>query len=187
MIAVIDETTPEVDGAILYTVVSAVVIADVAEARLALANVLPDRKRPFHWNQEGPTARAAMVDCLEDIGVVGRAHVVQCGRRSQERARRVSMDATIGALLFDGCSEVLIETRDEASDGRDRAAILDLLRRAGRSGELRYDWVDKSEPLVWIADAIGGAVREHLTGAEPEWYEPMTAAASVTIEWGRIG
>lgn len=60
MIAVIDETTPEVDGSILYTVVSAVLIADVAEARLALDAVLPDRKRPFHWNQEGPTGAIAL-------------------------------------------------------------------------------------------------------------------------------
>jgi hypothetical protein len=47
--------------------------------------------------------------------------------------------------------------------------------------------VDKSEPLVWIADAIGGAVREYLTNVEPAWYEPVTVATSLTIEWSRIG
>lgn len=186
MIAVIDETTPEVDGAILYTVVSAVLIADAVEARKVLAEVVPGRVRPFHWNEEGPVARRAMVDCLDAIGVVARAHVVQCGRRGQERARRVGMEATVSVLLEEGCSDLLIESRDEAGDGRDRAAILDLLRRENRPGELNYSWVTKTESLVWVADAIGGAVREHLTGSEPEWYEPVASASGLTIDWGRI-
>lgn len=33
---------------------------------------------------------------------------------------------------------------------------------------IRYDWRTKDEPLLWIADAISGAVSEHLTGKDDD-------------------
>lgn len=188
MIAVVDETTPELAGAVLYTVVSAVLIADEVTAMDALASVLPaGRKRPFHWNQEGPQAREAMRNCIETVGVVGRAVVVQCGRRTQERARAVALADTVQHLLGEGCSEMLIESRSNAGDGRDRAVILDQLRLQETPGRLAYDWRPKQEPLIWIADAVGGAVREHLLGTEAARFEPIREATDLTIEYRALG
>lgn len=42
---------------------------------------------------------------------------------------------------------------------------------------------DLDEPLIWIADAICGAVREHLLGAEPAWFEPIRCVTDLTIEY----
>lgn len=188
MIAVVDETSPEVAGGILYTVVSAVLIADEVSAKEAVSEVLgPARKRPFHWNQEGPVAREAMRDCIETLGVVGRAVVVQCGRRSQERARAVAMSDTVRHLLDEGCSDLLIESRSSIGDGRDAAVILDTLRVAGAAGSLSYEWRTKDEPLIWIADAVGGAVREHLLGEPSEWFEPIRVVTDLAIEYRSMG
>lgn len=184
MIAVVDETTPEVAGGILYAVVSVVLIADAVQAKEELATVLPQgRTQPFHWNKEGPRAREAMRVCIEQVGAVGRAMVVQCGRKSQEPARAVALGATIRHLLGEGCSELFIESRAIAGDTRDRAVILDELAAAKAPGALQYEWRTKSEPLLWIADAVGGAVREHLSGGASQWYEPIRAATDLEIEY----
>lgn len=49
MIAVVDETNPEVGGGLLYSVVAGVIIDEEPDARIELAKVIPERKRPFHW------------------------------------------------------------------------------------------------------------------------------------------
>lgn len=183
MIAVIDETSPEVGGAILYAVVSCVMIEDEAAAKQACAGVIGDRQRSFHWNKEGPNAREAMVRCMESVGVLARAVVVQCGRKSQEAARAVALADTIDHVLNEGCMSVLIESRTPRDDGRDRSVILDTLTGREDATDFAYDWRTKSEPLIWVADAVGGAVREHLVGTEPEWYDPISKATNLSLSY----
>ena len=36
-----------------------------------------------------------------------------------------------------------------------------------------YEWRSKSEPLLWIADAIAGAVGEHVVGKDSSWFERL--------------
>ena len=175
VIAVIDETGPELGGGIHYTVVAAVLVADEEVARLHMATVLPERRRPFHWHQEGPVARASILAAMVEIGVIGRAVVVPCGRRQQEAARRLALSVNLEFLWTEGCSTILIESRDEAGNGRDRATILDHFEDAGQRPS--YAWHRKSERLLWIADALGGAVHEHLTGRD-EWFAQLSARAS---------
>jgi hypothetical protein len=103
MIAVIDETTPEANGRILYVVASAIIFTDADSAREAIAAVLPSgRKRPFHWHDEGPLARQAMIRTIKGLGVMGRAHVCVCGRRGQEAARASALRMGFSSLLSDG-------------------------------------------------------------------------------------
>lgn len=184
MIAIVDETTPEIGGGILYAVVSAVLVASEVEARAELTAVLgPSRRRPFRWSQEGPRAREAMVACMASIGVVGRAVVVQCGRRGQERARAIALADTVRHVLSEGCSELLIESRSQAEDGRDRSVVLDTLATVQPSRELRYGWHGKDEPLLWFADAAAGAVREHLQGEDAGWFGAIRGATDLTIDY----
>lgn len=65
--------------------------------------------------------------------------------------------------------------------------ILDQLRLQEAPGQLAYDWRPKQEPLIWIADAVGGAVREHLLGTEPAWFEPIREVTDLTIEYRALG
>lgn len=45
----------------------------------------------------------------------------------------------------------------------------------------------KREPgrLLWIADAVAGAVRSYLVGAPDEWYERFRSITAVDIEYAR--
>lgn len=165
MLAVLDETYPELPGGVAYVVGAAVILADEADARAAVAGVFAgtSRRRPFHWREEGPTARQAMIRVLGEIGAV--AHVCvhyPTGRKKLEAARAGALQTVVSKIVHDGASLLLIESRGELEDRRDRGVILDTLNALERPGELAYEWRDKSEALLWLADGICGAVRQHL-------------------------
>lgn len=182
MLAVIDETVPFVGGGVCYGVMSGVLLGDESKALATLERVIPvGRRRPFHWCFEGIAAKTAMIAALADVGVLARAVVVPCGRRRQEAARAVAMAATVEHLVDDDCDELVVEARTPAQDGRDQLTILDVVRP--RNAQMRVTWAPKTNKLLWIADAIGGAVHEHLTGAESDWYKEVTSICGLALEY----
>ena len=42
-----------------------------------------------------------------------------------------------------------------------------------------YDWRTKAEPLLWVADAVGGAWREHLIGRNSEPFERLQSMGAI--------
>lgn len=84
------------------------------------------------------------------------------GRKKLEAARAGALQTVVPKIVHDGASLLLIESRGELEDRRDRGVILDTLNALERPGELAYEWRDKSEALLWLADGICGAVRQHL-------------------------
>lgn len=165
MIAVLDETYPEFRKGTAYVVGAAVLTAEEDLARSEAKQVVaaPLRLRPFHWHQEGPRARDRMMSCLESVGAV--AHVCvhyPTGRSRLEAARAAGLKTLIPRLIEDGTSRLVIEARGLMEDARDRAVILDTFNELQSPGAFAYDWETKAEPLVWLADAVCGAVREHL-------------------------
>lgn len=163
--AVLDETAPADKGGIYY-VVAAAVLLDANVARGLLDEVLPrNRVRPFHWAREGRQARLRMLDLIESSGAV--AHVVvhyPTGRRRQEQARTAAIAELIPLIVSEGASELIIESRSAREDQRDRRSVLEGLRSV--PGDLSYRWDDKTEPLLWVADAVCGAVKEFLLDDE---------------------
>jgi hypothetical protein len=188
VIAVIDEVAPEIGGTIYYTVASATLLADDTMTKSALTAVLADgRRRPVHWPDEGPHCRERMLECIATVGVLARAVVVPCGRRSQEAARRAALRPIVEDLVADGCERLVIESRSEAQDGRDRAQILDTLRGLPGSPVLAYEWRGKDEPSLWIADTICGVVREHLERTTDLWYERVCASTGLVLSYRALG
>jgi hypothetical protein len=182
MLAVLDETYPELPGGVAYVVGAAVILSEEQAARSALAGIFADsqRVRPFHWHHEGPDARAAMITVLGEIGAV--AHVCvhyPTGRKKLEAARAGALGEVVPRILHDGASTLLIESRGDAEDRRDRAVILDALNTLDRSGELRYEWRTKAEPLLWLADCICGAVREHLLQIDDQPFQELHSAGVI--------
>jgi hypothetical protein len=125
-----------------------------------------------------------MESAISEIGVVARAVVVPCSHRRQEAARAVAMDEIVLHLLDDGCDRMLIESRAPAQNGREQQVILDLLRRLDAVGSLAYGWRGKSEPLLWLADALAGAVKDHVThGADDRWFATLTTPTGLTLSY----
>jgi len=175
VIALVDEVAPEDKSGIYYVVTAAVLLLEEADARGVLSELLPaGRQRPFHWHTEGRTTREAMMGCIDRLGVV--AHVCvhyPTGRRRQEAARTAAFEELLPVLIGDGVDHLVIESRAMAQDGRDKQAILEILRRAESPSALTYEWRGKAEPLLWIADAIAGSVRDHLLGETDVWLDTL--------------
>jgi len=177
--AVLDETYPEHAGGILYVVAATIVLADSPATKAALDRVLttPGRTRPFHWAQEGLQARQNMVACLEEVGAVAHVCVhAPTGRKKTEEARAKGLRRVLPLLLGEGVGDLLIESRSVTGDRRDKTVILDVLREHGMAGQLSYAWRTKSDPTLWLADAVCGAVKEYLLDQDTGYYTRLRSA-----------
>jgi len=101
------------------------------------------------------------------------------GRRRQEAARGAAFEELLPLLIGDGVDHLIIESRAKAQDGRDKQAILEILRSNKMPGALTYEWRGNAEPLLWIADAIAGSVRDHLMGESDVWLDSLRASNTV--------
>lgn len=179
IVAVLDEAAPADRGGIYY-IVTAAIMLDVNAVRRGLNEVVPtDRTRPFHWATEGPQARNRMVELLIEAGVV--AHVVvhyPTGRRRQEEARRSAMVELVPLVVAEGAAELIIESRSEREDQRDRQSVIEAMGLAEQT--IGYRWEPKSESLLWVADAVCGAVKEYLLHEDNSWLERLESASVVS-------
>lgn len=162
LVAVIDEAAAEVGGGVHYLLTGAVLL-DHTMVSHALRDLAAERQRPIHWHREGSRMRAHLVSLMAEQGVV--AHVLgrATGRTGQVTARRALLAALATRLDADGVAHLVIESRGAREDGRDRATLLDTFH--DDQVPFTYDWRTKAEPLLGIADAIGGACREQLVDA----------------------
>lgn len=178
IVAVIDEAAPA-DRQGIYYIVTAAVMLDVEAVRRGLTEVVAaGRSRPFHWAAEGPQARNRMVELLIDTGVV--AHVVvhyPTGRRRQGDARRSAMVELVPLVVADGATELIIESRSAREDQRDRQSVIEAMRLATQT--IEYRWEPKSESLLWVADAVCGAVKEYLLHEDGSWLDRLETASVV--------
>lgn len=181
LVAVVDESSPQnTAGGITYVVA----IAAVFEPTRAIADLsrlfVADRRRPFHWEREGTVARTRIIEIAAEAGVVASAHYSHVGRRGQAQARRSILARLAVDIAADGVDHLIIEASDAATIGRDRRVLLDSFRQAG-GVPFTYDWRSKAEPLLWIADAIAGAVAEYVVGKDATWWEMLSARGIVTL------
>jgi hypothetical protein len=187
VIAFIDESVRAGSRRLLYVVAaSAVLQADGDRARDELRKLLLPRQPYLHWNSEKPARRLAILDRLTSLGaMVFACSYYPVGTRHQESARAACLTALVGDLKAEGISELVIETRGEALDRRDRRTLLHAREVGIASGDLSYRHTGKrEEPLLWAADAIAGAVALHLTGEDSRYFEQLQAGLLVVRRLG---
>lgn len=173
LVVVIDESSPHHSaGGVAYVVAAAALLAPAGLADQLRAVIGVDRSRAFHWTKEGPEARRSIIDLAIESGVVAQVICAHVGRRGQLAARRRMIAELSIWAEHEGATLLLIESGDAATDGRDKATLLDTHRESG-GVPFHYEWRSKSEPLLWIADAIAGAVGEHVVGKDSSWFERL--------------
>lgn len=180
IIAVLDETSPQM-GAGVYYVVTTAVLLDHTAATTALADFFtttPRRIRPFHWMGEGIKARQRMSDLILGLGVVAVSVCESVGRRGQIHARRRLLTRSADLALKEGSTHLIIEAGDDTTNWVDQQALLDHYTTV----PFTYDWRTKNEPVLWIADALGGMISDYLRhaagqhGYDPDPYHAMVAS-----------
>jgi hypothetical protein len=183
LVVVIEESSPS-DGAggITYVVAAAALFEPITMSGKIGAIFGSVRTRPFHWNTEGPTARQRTVDLLLEEGVIALVTYAHVGRRTQVASRQRMIAVLSRWAVAEGAGHIIIESGDAATDGRDKATLLDTHRNDG-GVPFTYAWETKAEPLLWLADAIAGAVGEHLVGKDSTWFDQLEAGGVIQLEY----
>ena len=193
MLALVDESVQFAHGPAHYVVAAATIVDDPANAREVLRTRLfedPNRTRPFHWATEGARIRLAMLRCLTELNVTIHAGIHHpTGERDQEHARALLLtDVLLPQLLDAGVTDLLIESRDNhpgsigPQDIRDLQTIRNYLRPW--RGTPTFSWAGKDEPLLWVADAVAGIIREHADHTNTTWFQQLrNAGIQAQITW----
>lgn len=172
MIAFVDESMRQSDDG-LYVVAAAVVVEDESgRVREALRDVLLPGQVRFHWHDERPERRLAMLKVVSSRIAAGFAAFHRSGgHASQERARAQCLKCLLWHLGQYGVSDLTMESRGAPNDARDRRTIIAAQQSQIASKDLRYGFAwAREEPLLWLPDALAGAVSRHLAGEGSEYY-----------------
>jgi uncharacterized protein with von Willebrand factor type A (vWA) domain len=166
VIAYVDESL-RLDGEGRY-VLAAVLVPDARadEVRAVLRSTLRAGQRRFHWHDEGPASRAAMVGVVAGLGLHSVVvTVTPVDPRSSERARRRCLRQLLWELDQRAVRTVVLESR-QRRDASDRTMISHAVRTGWASAALQYSFDrPKDECLLWLADIVAGAVAADRTDA----------------------
>jgi hypothetical protein len=156
-VAFIDEAMRQ-SGEGLYLVAAAVVVEERRHvARDELRKLLLPRQVRFHWRSE--PRRLQMLELIGGLRPRCHAYVHQpTGRTRQVRARALCLHALLWDLKEAAVDRLVIESRQDHNDRKDRQTIIRAQRAGIATETLRYSFEGpKDEPLLWLPDAIAGA------------------------------
>jgi hypothetical protein len=154
----------------LYLLAAVVADPGVCDAvRDSLRSLVWKAAGRLHWRDETPSRRRKIAEL---IGGQDLAHVVVVGapidHRRQERARAQCLERLLYELEQLGVSQVWLETRHFALNERDLKLVEALRGKRSVSSEIRVEFArPKDEPMLWVPDAVAGAVNAALS-EEPD-------------------
>lgn len=143
---------------------------ELVEAMRALA--LPG-ERKVHWRGDTEARHDEVVDVISGLPIEAIV-VVRQGPEDErdERRRRKCFELFVPQIDELGCVELVLESRGVKADKRDRD-MLDAMRARHAVGGLRLNHSPgPADPVLWIADAVCGAVVAHRT-ARPQWLQHL--------------
>lgn len=145
------------------TYILAAAVADATSldpARQAMLSLRIGRGGKVHWRDEGPARRMSIVSTiggleLEHLVVVRSGHAAERG----ERRRRLCLEYLCQELASLGVEKMVLESRGPRDDRRDLNALQAFRAKKIVDSSLRMDHLPgPAEPMLWIADAVCGAV-----------------------------
>ncbi|WP_227993987.1 hypothetical protein [Pseudactinotalea sp. HY160] len=149
-----------------YLVCAALLQADECDAvRDELKKLLLPGQIKLHWSDESDRRKrkiVAAVSSLHPMNVVVRHLDVRT--RRIERYRRKCLEAVYYEMSEMDVNDLILETRTPTQDGQDRAHIV-ALQGQGLDRSLRIQHQrGGDEPLLWIPDAVLGAINADARG-----------------------
>lgn len=187
-VAYVDESLPKPYGGPASYVLAAVVVeADVSEQLRRTAQLMHVSGPRFHWRFEATAAKKRAIDLVASQPAL---HVVVVGTpiasdKKAERARRLCLERLLFELETSGVGQVFFEARTEVLNRRD-LQVINAFRARGAIGQQlhvahAYPQGEQAEPLLWIADAVCGAVGADFKG-DPKYL----ATIAQLITWHRL-
>jgi hypothetical protein len=156
----------------------ATTVADPGECdpiRDTLRGLLVGRTPRLHWRDQTPRRRRFIAGVLADLAVT---HTVVVGmpldQARQERARRQCMERLFHELHALAVVRVWIEARTASLNNRDQTMIAALRSRQVLPDSLTFDFARPvQEPMLWLPDAIAGAVGMHYRKDDDSPYQSI--------------
>lgn len=163
-------------------IMSAAIIepAEAEQIRDAMLALRRRSERKVHWRSDSETRHDEVVKIIADLPVEAFV-VVRLGPKEDrdERRRRKALEPFTIELSKLGCGRLTLESRGSAADSRDLQFVQMMRARRAIPEAIRLDHTPgPAEPLLWLADALCGAVMAARTG-EPRWLNAI--ASSVTV------
>ncbi|MFN3219149.1 MAG: hypothetical protein ACE367_21865 [Acidimicrobiales bacterium] len=187
MLALIDESVVDGRRGFHYVLACALVLdaagpddMSCVYLREKLTHLLAERRRPFRWKEEGVVKKGLLVDLIVDSELFALAAISRPGERYHQRRNRAEcLTLLCQQLAVEGVSHVIVESRSD-QDQDD----LNAVRMAQEKSILPADFPelefrDKTESLLWLPDAVAGAIREAETGVDGSWVQRLVAGGSV--------
>ena len=137
---------------------AAVLVQDsqASRARTRMRGHVAAGAHRVHFVKERTARRRAILATIASLGVVVAVIEAPDGCRASEQRRRAIAELTRWACSV-GARRIVVE-RDENTIALDRRAIESVLAGLQGRSALEYEHVPaRSEPLLWIADAIAWA------------------------------
>ncbi|GIG24229.1 hypothetical protein [Cellulomonas denverensis] len=171
-----DESSVQIDGRLLY-VLGAVLVApgEVEHTRGRARHLRPPGRLKAHWYDAGGRSRSHLTAAFGSLPLTGLVVVRSCPPDEPDERRRRKCFETFGPALEQlGCARVVMESRGERADRRDRELVAALRTRR----VIDQLWVDHrrgaEEPRLWLADIACGIT----TSA---WRAGTRAPASISV------
>lgn len=165
----IDET---LIGDTTYILAAAIADQEAAPALRKVMVPLAGTAPKLHWRDLKPPDKLKVITAIAGCAEVEHLVVVRTAAPDRrERPRRKTMVRMLYELNALGVRHVIAESRGRGDDQRDRN-LLNTVMRAQHlvDPRLRFDHaVGPSDPVLWISDAVCGAVREQQLGRKTYW------------------
>lgn len=159
-----------------YLIAAAVLPTDSCEGvRAALRPLLLPGQIKLHWTDESDRRRRKIVDGLLELQPMSVivTHLSE-RRKKNERYRRLCLAELYNEMAAMEVHDLLLESRSTNQDKGDKAHIVSL-QNAGLDRRLRITHErGGEEPLLWIADAVLGAINAERAG-DAGYYEALSS------------
>jgi hypothetical protein len=172
LVAYADESVPFHTLPLPYLFAAVLLHEDEETARQLREAMLPLQHAPkgFHWTHANDDQRGDAIDVICSFPAL---HLTVAGvpvrRDKQERARRICLEAFLRELESAGVEHVNFESRGSADNRRD-LEVVGGFRAQRYLKSIRVQHLDpRTEPLLWVADAVAGALGCHLRGESHHW------------------
>lgn len=144
------------------------------ETRQVLRSLKQKGQRKLHWHSESAPRRRKITAAIAELDACASVVIgTPVAKSNPERARRKCLATLLLHLDGAGVTQVWVENRQAALNKRDAQTVLYLRGARMISRALRLEFAHPGdEPMLWLPDAIAGAVGLARRGV-PEYRETL--------------
>ena len=138
----------------------------------------------LHWREMGRSAQALSLQVIAGANAVTVVIIAApVNPRKQERARRKCMEALLPILEKDGIDELIMESRNDVLDARDREMVSAMKAKGLLNSIMVNHRRGETDPRLWFPDLVLGAYGDIFSESDcpKQWVEAWTDVEKKTI------